>query len=131
MPGFLIRWLISALGLWVAQAIVPGVRIDDPTTIFLAAVLLGIVNAVVRPIAIFLTLPITVVTLGLFLLVLNAGMLALVASLLSGFQLAGFGSAFLGSIVVSLTSWFASHYVGPKGKLEVMVGRGWWRAALR
>ena len=123
MPGFLIRWLICALGLWVAQAIVPGVRIDDPTTIFLAAVLLGIVNAVVRPIAIFLTLPITVVTLGLFLLVLNAGMLALVASLLSGFQLAGFGSAFLGSIVVSLTSWFASHYVGPKGKFEVMVVR--------
>lgn len=123
MPGFLIRWLICALGLWVAQAIVPGVRIDEPGTIFLAAVLLGVVNAIVRPIAVLLTLPITVVTLGLFLLVLNAGMLALVASVLSGFKLAGFGSAFLGSIVVSLTSWFASHYVGPNGKFDVMVVR--------
>ena len=123
MPGFLIRWLICALGLWVAQAIVPGVRIDEAQTVLLAGILLGIVNAVVRPIAVFLTLPITVVTLGLFLLVLNAAMLALVASLLNGFQLAGFGSALLGSIVVSLTSWFASHYVGPKGKVEAMVVR--------
>ncbi len=123
MPGFLIRWLICALGLWVAQAIVPGVRIDGAETVLLAAVVLGIVNAVVRPIAVLLTLPITVVTLGLFLLVLNAAMLGLVASLLSGFEIAGFGPALLASIVVSVTSWFASHYVGPKGKVEVMVVR--------
>ena len=123
MPGFVIRWLICALGLWVAQAIVPGVLIDGTETLLLAAVLLGVVNAVVRPIAVFLTLPLTVVTLGLFLLVLNAGMLALVASLLQDFRLAGFGSALLGSIVVSLTSAFASHYVGPKGRVEVMVAR--------
>ncbi len=123
MPGFVIRLLICALGLWVAQAIVPGVRIDDTETIFLAALLLGIVNAVVRPIALFLTLPITVVTLGLFLFVLNAAMLGLVASLLSGFKIAGFGSALLGSVVVSVTSWFASQYVGPKGNVEVMERR--------
>ena len=123
MPGFLIRWLICALGLWVAQAIVPGVRIDGTETVLLAGVLLGIVNAVVRPLAVFLTLPLTVVTLGLFLLVLNAAMLALVAVLLADFHLAGFGSALLGSIVVSVTSWFASHYVGSKGRVEVMARR--------
>lgn len=120
MPGFLIRLLICALGLWVAQEIVPGIRIDDTQTVFLAALLLGIVNAVVRPVAVFLTFPITIVTLGLFLFVLNAAMLGLVASLLGGFKIAGFGSALLGSVVVSITSWFASRFVGSKGKMEAM-----------
>jgi len=124
MKYFLVRLGISAFGLWVAQAIVPGVRIDDAQTIVLAAVLLGFVNAVVKPIAILLTLPITLITLGLFLLVLNAAMLGLVASLLQGFQIAGFGSAVLGSIVVSITSWFASQYVGPERWVEVTVHRG-------
>jgi putative membrane protein len=123
MPGFVIRLLLSALGLWVAQEIVPGIRIDDAKTVFLAAFLLGLVNAVVRPIAIFLTFPITIVTLGLFLFVLNAAMLGLVASLLGGFKIAGFGSALLGSVVVSVTSWFASHFVGSKGKVEAMERR--------
>jgi putative membrane protein len=85
--------------------------------------LLGIVNALVRPVAVLLTLPLTVVTLGLFLLVVNAGMFALVAALLDGFRVAGFGSALLGSIIVGLTSWVASWYVGPRGRVEVMVVR--------
>ena len=123
MPGFVIRLLICALGLWVAQEVVPGIRIDDAQTVFLAALLLGIVNAVVRPIAVLLTFPITIVTLGLFLFVLNAAMLGLVASLLGGFKIAGFGSALLGSVVVSVTSWFASHFVGSKGKMEAMERR--------
>src|SRR5205085_9355032 len=85
MTGFLLRALISAIGLWLASVWVTGVRIHGPGTLLLAAVLLGVVNAVVRPIAFILTLPLTVLTLGLFLLVLNAAMVALVAAMLPGF----------------------------------------------
>lgn len=123
MSGFLIRLLITALGLWVAQAIVPGVEIHGVGTLLAAALLLGIVNAIVRPLLILLTLPITVLSLGLFLLVVNAAMLGLVAALLDGFVLRGFFSALLGSIVVSITSWMASWYIGPSGRVEVIVRR--------
>jgi putative membrane protein len=123
MSGFLIRLLIAALGLWVAQAIVPGVEIHGTGTLLVAAVLLGIVNAFVRPLIVLLTLPITVLTLGLFLWVVNAAMLGLVAALLDGFTLAGLGSALLGALVVSLTGWIASWYVGPSGRFEVMIIR--------
>ena len=121
MPGFLLRMGISALGLWIASAIVPGMHIAGGGTLALSALLLGFVNAVVRPIAVLLTLPLTLVTLGLFLLLINAAMLGLVASLLDGFALQGFGPALLGSVVVSVTSWVASWYVGPRGRVEAMV----------
>jgi len=119
--GFLLRMAISALGLWLAQAIVVGVELDGSGTLIAAALLLGVANAVVRPVVVFLTLPITLVTLGLFLLVINAAMLGLVAWLLQGFTLSGFGPALVGSIVVSLTSWFASWTIGPAGRFEVMI----------
>lgn len=123
MPGFLVRLLIAAVGLWLAQALVPGVEIRGTGTLFVAALLLGIVNAFVRPFLVFLTFPITVVTLGLFLWVINAAMLGLVARLLDGFTLHGFGSALLGALVVSITSWIASWYVAPSGRFEVMIVR--------
>ena len=123
MIGFILRLAIAALGLWLASEIVPGIEIADTGTLVLAALLLGIVNALVRPLAILLTLPITVLTLGLFLLVVNAAMFGLVAALLDGFHVAGFGAALLGSIVVGLTSWVASWYVGPRGRVEVLVVR--------
>lgn len=124
MIGFALRLGITALGLWLAQRLVPGITFDGTGTLVIAALLLGFVNAVVRPLAVLLTLPITVLTLGLFVLVVNAAMLALVAALLDGFHVAGFGSALLGSIIVGVTSWIASWYVGPKGKVEVLVVRG-------
>jgi putative membrane protein len=124
MSGFVIRLLITALGLWVAQAIVPGMEISGFWTLLAAALLLGLVNAVVRPIFVLLTLPITIVTLGLFLLVVNAAMLAIVAALLEGFVLRGFFSALFGSLIVSITSSIASWYVGPTGRIEVIVQRG-------
>src|SRR5262245_27616998 len=123
MPGFFVRLVISALGLWLAQAIVPGIEISGTGTLVAAALLLGIVNALVRPLVILLTLPLTLVTLGLFLLVVNAAMLGLVAALLDGFHVSGFGAALLGSIVVGLTGWVASWYVGPRGRVEVLVVR--------
>jgi putative membrane protein len=100
MTGFILRAVIAAFGLWLASAWVDGVSIDSAPTLLLAGLLLGIVNAFIRPIAIVLTFPITLVTLGLFLLVLNAGMLALVAWLLPGFSIDGFGSAFFAAVIV-------------------------------
>jgi putative membrane protein len=121
--GFAIRLAITALGLWLAQQVVPGIQIAGTGTLVAAALLLGIVNAVVRPLVLLFTLPITVLTLGLFLFVVNAAMFGLVAALLDDFHVTGFGAALLGSLVVSLTSWLASWYVGPKGRLEVLVVR--------
>ncbi len=121
MTGFLIRLAIGMLGLWIAQAIVPGVHIEGTLTLFLAALLLGLVNAVVRPLLVILTLPITLLTLGLFLLVVNAAMLGLVAALLDGFTISGFWAAVGGSLVVSVVTWAASAWVGPSGRFEVLV----------
>lgn len=121
MPGFVIRLAINVLGLWIATEVVSGMKIEGVGTFVAAALLLGIANALIRPIIVILTLPITVVSLGLFLLVINALMLWLVSSLLSDFQLSGFGAAFLGALIVSLTSWITSWYVGPRGDVEIMV----------
>lgn len=123
MTGFLLRLLIAAFGLWLASALVPGIEIVGTGTLLMAALLLGIVNAIVRPIFILLTLPITIVTLGAFLLVVNAAMLGLVAALLDGFRIAGFFSALFGALVVGLTGWVASWWVGPSGRFEVIVVR--------
>lgn len=119
--GFLIRMALTALGLWLATRLVPGVVIDGALTFVWAALWLGIVNAVVRPIAFILTLPVTLLSLGAFLLVINAGMVALVAWLLEGFRIAGFWSALLTSIVVGLTGWIGNAFVGEKGRYELVV----------
>jgi len=121
MQGIVLRTLIYMLGLFLASALVPGVSISGAWTFILAAVLLGLVNAFVRPIAFVLTLPITLVTLGLFLFVLNAGMFALVAAMLDNFVVAGFWSALFGAIILSITSTIASWYIGPDGRVEVIV----------
>jgi putative membrane protein len=123
MTGFLLRVAIVALGLWLATYILPGLYFEGPGTLLAAALLLGIVNAIVRPIAVLLTLPLTLLTLGLFLIVINAAMLGLVALLLSGFQISGFWTAVGGALIVSLTSWVASGLIGNNGKVEVMRSR--------
>ena len=119
--GFLIRMAITALGLWLATRLVPGVSLEGPLTFVFAALLLGVVNAVVRPIAFLLTLPITLLSLGLFLFVINAAMVALVAWLLEDFRIAGFLSALLTSIVVGLTGWIGNAFIGEKGRYELAV----------
>ena len=121
MSGFLIRLAIGAFGLWVAAQLVSGISIDGTSALLLAALLLGVVNAVVRPVFVLLTLPLTLLSLGLFLFAVNALMLELVGALVPGMHIAGFGSALLGSIVVSLVSWAASAWIGPSGKFEVLV----------
>jgi putative membrane protein len=118
MKGFVFRLLITALGLWAAATIVPGVTIHGIGNVIVAALLLGLVNAVIRPIIVILTLPLTVLTLGLFILVVNGISLALVAWVMPEFTLSGLGAATLGAIVVGLTSWFASTFVGSTGRIE-------------
>lgn len=92
-------------GLWIAGEIVPGVSIEGLPTLVMAAAVLGFLNAIVKPLLVLLSLPFILVTLGLFLFVLNAAIFALAAWLFEGFRVAGFGSALLGSIVVSIASW--------------------------
>lgn len=121
MAGFVLRLLIVALGLWLASELVPGIEVNGVGTLLGAALLLGIVNAVVRPVLIILTLPATVFTLGLFLLVINAAMLGLVAWMFDNFTIAGFWPALFGSIVVSVTGWLASYFIGPRGRVEIIV----------
>jgi putative membrane protein len=121
MLGFVVRLLITAAGLALAAWLVPGITVAGPGTLLLAALLIGIVNALVRPVVIVLTLPITIVTFGIFLLVVNAGMFGLVAWLLSGFSVSGFFAALFGWLVVSLVSGFASWFIGPRGRYEVIV----------
>ncbi len=123
MRGFVLRWAVGALALWIASVVVPGIEIRGATTLALAALLLGFVNAVVRPVVILLTLPFTLLTFGLFLLVINAMMLTLVASLLEGFSISGFWSALFGSIVVGLASAWVGWTVGPSGRYELLIVR--------
>lgn len=114
--AFLLRALATAFGLWVASNIVPGVRVDDWVTLALAAVLLGVINAVVRPVLVILRIPLLILTLGLFLLVINALLLWLVAAFLPGFHVQDLASALVGAVVVSLCSWLAALVLRPGRK---------------
>src|SRR5207247_9313424 len=119
MTGFCFRLVITALGLWAAATVVPSVRIARWGNLVVAALLLGIVNAVIRPIILILTLPLTVLTLGLFILVVNGISVALVAWLMPGFSLAALWAAILPSIVVGLSRWLASAFFGGSGRRAV------------
>lgn len=121
MPGFWARLLVTAVGLWIASGLVSGIEFSGLAPLFFAALVLGAVNAVIRPIVLLLTIPFTLITLGLFLFVVNAAMLSFTAFLVPGLFIASFGSALIGSIIVSITGMLASWYIGPKGNLEVLI----------
>jgi putative membrane protein len=108
---FLLRAVFAGLGLWIASRCVHGITVANVTALIEAAVLLGIVNAIVRPIVFLLTLPFVLLTFGLFLIVINAGMLELVAVFIKGFQVESFWAAILGSLVISLVSWVGSWFI--------------------
>jgi putative membrane protein len=108
MRGILLKWLINALALFVATYVVKGIEVSGASSLFLAAALLGILNALIRPILIILTLPINIITLGLFTLVINGAMLWLVAVIIKGFVIHGFWPAIFGALIISLVSWFFS-----------------------
>ena len=121
--GFLLRVVINALAIVLAAHVVPGIRVDSFLSALAAGLVLGLVNAVVRPILIFLTLPITLVTLGLFLFVLNGLMVWLVSAIVRGFHVAGFWPAVLGALVISVVSWLVTALVSDSGRI-VVIRRG-------
>jgi putative membrane protein len=104
MLSFLKRWLITTVSVWVAAEIVPGIHADRSSGLFLAALLLGLLNAFVRPAMVVLSLPLVVFTLGLFMLIINALLLWFVGYILKDFHVGGFWPAFWGSLIISLTS---------------------------
>ncbi|MGE3885574.1 MAG: phage holin family protein [Vicinamibacterales bacterium] len=111
MTLFLIHWAVVALGLAVAAYLVPGVNVSSGAALAVGALVLGFVNAVVKPVLTILTLPLTVVTLGLFYFVVNAAAFGLAAALVPGFTVASFWAALFGAIVVSLVSWFIGGFL--------------------
>lgn len=119
MAGVLVRLFIAAFGLWLASVLIPGIEVNSVWTLLGAAVVLGLVNAVFRPLLIVLTLPFTIFTLGLFLLVINAALLGFVAWLFDDFSISGFWAALFGSLVISLTSGLGSLFIGSRGRVEV------------
>lgn len=111
MGKLLLVWLINALALLALPYVVPSVRVDSFVAALVAALVLGLVNTLIRPLVVLLTLPATLLTLGLFIFVINGLLFWMVASFLEGFHVAGFWSAVLGAIVYGLISWAASSLV--------------------
>ncbi|UCG86960.1 MAG: phage holin family protein [Gemmatimonadota bacterium] len=114
MSSLIARILITAFGLWMADQILSGISFDTAASLWIAALLLGIANAVIRPIVFILTLPITFLTLGLFVFVVNGAMVLLVGHLMPSFHIDRLGTAILASIIVGLTGWAANTFIGKK-----------------
>lgn len=112
LNSFAFDWILTALSLWIASHVFRGIRFGSSGAVIIAALLLGFANALVRPVLILLTLPLTLVTLGFFLLVINALMILLVAKLVKGFKVTGFWTAFFASIFVSLLSMVLASILG-------------------
>jgi len=104
LTGFFIQWCITALSLWVVSHVFSGIRFSNTSSLIVSALLLGFANAVLRPLVVILTLPLTLLSLGFFLLVINALMLLLVAKVVSGFKISGFWTAFFASLFISILS---------------------------
>jgi len=115
MPGLLLRWALNAFALWVVSVIVPGIHADGIAATFVAALVLGILNALVRPIVLLLTLPINLLTLGLFTFVINALMLEMTSALVRGFTVDSFGSALIGALLLSLVSFVLNVFINERG----------------
>jgi putative membrane protein len=115
MFGFFLRWSINLLALVIAGSVIPGIRIQSLQMGIIAAGILGIVNAVIRPVVLILTLPINLLTLGLFTLVINAALLKLVSDLVPGFVIDSFFAAFFGALLVSIISWIVNVFVSSDG----------------
>ena len=118
--GFIVRVVGYTLALVLAAHVVPGIRLDSLMSALGSGLLLGLVNAIVRPILVVVTFPITLLTLGLFLLVLNAFCLWLVSVFVAGFYVAGFWPAFWGALLVSVVSWILTALISDSGRVEVI-----------
>ena len=118
MQGILLRWLILTGAIIMASYLLDGIRVGGFFSALFAAAILGMLNAVFRPIVIILTLPINILTLGLFTFVINAFMLKTASGIIPGFDVQGFWSAVFGSLVISVISWFLSSFVNERGAVE-------------
>jgi putative membrane protein len=121
--GFLIRLCLNALALLVVSAVVPGIEVQGVLPALAAAFFLGLANAVLRPLIVILTLPLIIVTLGLFIPVINAFLLKLVSMMIEGFEVHGFWSAVFGALLLSLVSGILNFFINEHGRVEVAVSR--------
>lgn len=129
LTPFLIHWGITALSLWAASHLFKGLKFDDASSLIVSALLLGFANAIVKPLLVLLTLPLTLITFGLFLLVINALMIMLVASLVKGFKVSSFWTAFFASIFIALLSIFIGSFItndSPANTIQMPHGSGTW-----
>jgi len=110
----LIRWLISAAAIFAVPYIVPGVTVANIYTAIIAAAIIGLINVLIRPVLLLLTLPITVLTLGLFTLVINALLFWFASTIVKGFNVEGFVAAFLGALAFWLIAWIGNSVAGTK-----------------
>jgi putative membrane protein len=122
LTDFLIHWAIMSLSLWVASYVFNGIKFSDKSSLLISALMLGFVNAVLRPILLILTFPLTLLTLGLFALALNALMIMLVANLVKGFKLSGFWTAFFVGIFIALFSLFIEYLLPSQGAMIINTG---------
>jgi putative membrane protein len=114
MVSIITRWLIITGAILIASMVVPGIKVDSLLTTILAAALLGLINVFIKPVLIILTLPLNILTLGVFTFFINAFMLELVAYFVKGFEVQSFLAAFLGSLIISVVTWFANYYINIK-----------------
>jgi putative membrane protein len=121
--GFLARVLVNALAIYVAAAVVPGVEITGVLAALVAGLVFGLVNAFVRPVLLVLTLPLTLLTLGLFLFVLNAFCFWLTSALVKGFDVHGFWAALFGALLVSVVSWVLTAFLSDRGQVAAITRR--------
>jgi putative membrane protein len=118
MRGVLLRWLVLTVAVLTASWLLDGIRVSGIFPAILAAALLGILNAVLRPLLILLTLPLNILTLGLFTFVINALMLMIVSAIIPGFYVRGFWTAVFGALIIGAASWLLNRFIGSKGKVE-------------
>jgi len=120
MRGLVVRWLVSAVALYLTSMIVRGIEINGIFPLLFAAITIGVLNAIVRPVILLLTLPLNILTLGLFTLVVNAGMLWMASQVVKGFEVHGFWSALGGWLLMSIFTFFINLLIGETGRLEVV-----------
>ena len=121
--GFLIRLCLNALALLFVSTVIPGIEVRGALPALSAAFFLGLVNAVIRPVIVILTLPLTIVTLGLFIPLINAFLLKLVSLVIRGFDVHGFWSAVFGAILLSLVSGLLNYFINEDGRVEIVIHR--------
>jgi putative membrane protein len=123
MRGLVVRWLVCAVALYLTDLIVPGIQIESISALLFAAAAIGVLNAIVRPVILFVTLPLNILTLGLFTLVINAAMLKLASDVVRGFDVSGLLAAFEGWLLLSFFTFIINVLIGEHGTIEVIAFR--------